>query len=262
MHRPVWKAVALTATALVLAACGSDSTGPSFSKLTDAERASLLSAFTKLDDSLSNTAGASDVATGLQGILIALGSNSDVGVTTISAASLRRVVGNVSAIAENTTLSGSFRVVGFRAATDTGSAGDSLVTTGLVAWQDSSVVIFALKDGDAPETIDGVDGRIGIFVAPMSAWYVSAGSLTASQTALGGECTHNPAADFGVPATCHYNTMSVGLDMTGTEIAPFEGNQASGSLTGRIAPMTVPGVSFVISQFSGRRASLFAATAR
>jgi hypothetical protein len=261
MHRPVWKAIALAAAALTLAACGSDSTGPSNNSLTDVERASLVNAFSKLTDSLT-AHGGGDFATGIQGVLFALESNSDVAVTTVTAPSLRRLAGNVSAIPETTTLSGSFRVVGFRAAQDTGTAGDSLVQAGLIAWQDSSVVIFALKNGDAPETIDGIDGLVGVFVAPMSAWYVSAGSLTASQTTLGGQCAHNPIAILGFDGSCHYNTMSIGLEMTGSEPATFDGNEASGIVTGRIAPMSVPGVSFALADFSLRRASLFTRAAR
>lgn len=252
MHRPAWKLIAVSAAALTLGACGSDSTGPS-TKLTDIERASLISSLTTLADSL-NANNGGNIATGLQDVAIALGANSDVSVTTISAASLARMAPGISAVTQTNELSGAFRVLGIRSAQATGTAGDSLIAAGLVAWQDSSTVVFALKFADSTATIDSTGAAVaGIFVAPWSGWRVTAGTLSASPRSVDGTCTSNPATAQGFQATCQYMTMNVALNISASAPDSYSRNTATGSITGQIQPMAVHGINFIITGSNVRR---------
>lgn len=258
MHRPAWTLVALSAAALALGAC-SDSTRPS-DQLTDAERATLISTFDRMGDTLSTESG--NFGAALKDIALAIGTNSDVSVTTVSSASLIASRPGVSAIATAApTLSGSFRVIGLRDVEQTDSLGDTVVVSGLVAWQDTSTVVVALKFGDAPVSFDSTSSTnalfAGVYLAPWAMWQATSGLITAAPKTMGATCTSNPAPAMGFDATCNYMTMTVGVDIDASAPASSSRNTASGSATAHIAPLEVHGVNFYVPYGSRARRTMF-----
>lgn len=259
MHRPAWTLVALSAAAIALGAC-SDSTRPS-DQLTDAERATLVSTFNRMGDSVGTDNG--NFGAALKDVALAIGTNSGVSVTTVSSASLIASRPGVSAVAAAApTLSGSFRVIGLRDVEETDSLRDTVVVSGLVAWQDTSTVVVALKFGDAPVAIDSASNNgsalfAGVYIAPWAMWQATSGLITASPKAMGESCTNNPAPAMGFNATCNYMTMTVGTDIDSSSPVSSSRNTAAGSITAHIAPLEVHGINFRVPYGAGARRTMF-----
>lgn len=235
---------------LALAACGSDSTSPP-AQLTDGERAVLVSAFARLADSLT-VLGAGNMASAVDNLSIVLGSGADVTPVSVTTS-------------DGTT---TYRALAFRASEpDTTPGGQPFTFSGLLAWRDTTEVVFSMLLGEGTASFPGASAGGtpgpgdafawgGVYVAPRAVWEATTGSTTIARRSSGGACAHNPLAEqVGIPSTCTYSTFDAGLAINAgePESGSTSANRAVGSVTVRIDPVSVSGATFEATAARARR---------